>query len=55
MLLVQTSHEAYKDMVGFLVEMTRDMVREHVKGDAWVMWAMAQRESIPVKMNACIE
>ncbi len=41
--------------VSSLVEVTRDMVKDQVKGDAWVMWAIAQRASLPVKLNACIE
>ncbi|KAH8986799.1 hypothetical protein EDB86DRAFT_3245998 [Lactarius hatsudake] len=37
-----------------LVKITRDVVRERVKGDAWVLWVIAQRESIPVKIDACV-
>ncbi len=45
----------HKEDVSSLVEVTRDLVKKQVKGDAWVMWAVAQRASLPVKINACIE
>jgi hypothetical protein len=44
----------YEDDVSHLVEVTRDLVRDYL-GDAWLMWAMAQRASVPVKIDACIE
>jgi hypothetical protein len=44
----------YKENVSALVEVTRDIVKEQLKGDAWIMWAIAQRASLPVKIEACI-
>jgi hypothetical protein len=44
----------YQDDVSALVEVTRDMVKERLKGDAWIMWAIAQRASLPVKIEACV-
>ncbi|KAF5346881.1 hypothetical protein D9756_010595 [Leucocoprinus leucothites] len=44
----------YKEDVSALVEVTRDIVKERLKGDAWIMWAIAQRASLPVKIEACI-
>ncbi|KAH9054717.1 hypothetical protein EDB87DRAFT_1580388 [Lactarius vividus] len=37
-----------------LVQVTRDTVKDRVEGDAWVLWAIAQRASLPVKFNACV-
>jgi hypothetical protein len=37
-----------------LVGVTRDVVQEKLKGDAWVMWAIAQRASLQVKVDACV-
>ena len=44
----------YQEDVSALVEVTRDIVKERLKGDAWIMWAIAQRASLPVKIEACI-
>ena len=44
----------FKEDVSALVEVTRDIVKERLKGDAWIMWAIAQRASLPVKIEACI-
>ena len=44
----------YKEDVSALVEVTRDIVKERLKGDAWIMWAIAQRASLPVKIDACV-
>ncbi|KAJ7027607.1 hypothetical protein C8F04DRAFT_1122090 [Mycena alexandri] len=38
-----------------LVEMTKEIVQERLKGDAWIIWAVAQRASVPLKVEACIE
>ncbi|KAF5345221.1 hypothetical protein D9756_011491 [Leucocoprinus leucothites] len=43
-----------KEDVSALVEVTRDIVKERLKGDAWIMWVIAQRASLPVKIEACI-
>jgi hypothetical protein len=29
-------------------------VEERLKGDAWIMWAIAQKASVPLKVDACI-
>ncbi|KAI9433136.1 hypothetical protein H4582DRAFT_1006362 [Lactarius indigo] len=44
----------HQEDVSSLVEVTRDVVRKRVKGDAWVLWAIAQRTSLPVKIDACV-
>ncbi|KAJ7921534.1 hypothetical protein B0H13DRAFT_1984965 [Mycena leptocephala] len=38
-----------------LVQMTKEIVEERLKGDAWIIWAVAQRASVPLKVEACIE
>jgi len=42
-----------KDMEDLVVK-TRDLVQKNLKNDAWLMWAMAQQVSLPVKIDACI-
>ncbi|PPQ80109.1 hypothetical protein CVT25_001477 [Psilocybe cyanescens] len=44
----------YQEDVSELVTVTRDIVKEQIKGDAWIMWAIAQRASLPLKIEACI-
>lgn len=44
----------YEGTVSSLIEDTRDLVKERLEGDAWIMWAMAQRKSLPIKLDACI-
>ncbi len=44
----------YHEIVSSLVESTRDVVRERLRGDAWIMWAIAQRASPSVKLDACV-
>ncbi|KAH8986813.1 hypothetical protein EDB86DRAFT_2832575 [Lactarius hatsudake] len=44
----------HQEDVSSLVKVTRDVVKERVKGDAWVLWAIAQRASLPVKIDACV-
>jgi hypothetical protein len=44
----------YQESVSTLVEGTRDVVRERLRGDAWIMWAIAQRASASVKLDACV-
>jgi hypothetical protein len=44
----------YQEDVSALVEVTRDIVKERLKEDAWIMWAIAQRASLPVKIEACV-
>lgn len=45
----------YQDDVSALSVITRDLVQNQLKNDAWLMWAIAQRVSLPVKIDACIE
>ncbi|KAJ7668875.1 hypothetical protein B0H17DRAFT_1087324 [Mycena rosella] len=44
----------YTDNISELVKMTRETVEERLKGDAWIMWAVAQRASVPLKIDACV-
>ncbi|KAN0129083.1 hypothetical protein V8E53_013079 [Lactarius tabidus] len=46
--------KGYEKDVSYLVRVTRDVAREQVTGDAWVLWSMAQRASLPDKIEACI-
>ena len=45
--------KGYEADISSLVEVTRVVVQEKLKGDAWVMWAIAQRASRPAKIEAC--
>jgi hypothetical protein len=49
-ILVRPGWEDVSD----LVQVTRDIVKERVKGDAWVLWAIAQRKNLPLKIEACV-
>ncbi|KAI0246579.1 hypothetical protein BJV78DRAFT_1286286 [Lactifluus subvellereus] len=44
----------YQEDVSALVEVTRSIVEERLNEEAWIMWAIAQRASLPVKINACV-
>jgi hypothetical protein len=44
----------HREDVSDLVQKTRDIVKERVKGDAWVLWAIAQRKHLPLKIDACV-
>jgi hypothetical protein len=46
--------EGYNDNILELVDLTRNIVEERLKGDAWIMWAIAQKASVPLKVDACI-
>jgi hypothetical protein len=46
-------YQGYDADISSLVEVTCDVVQEKLKGDAWVMWAIAQRASLSVKIEAC--
>jgi hypothetical protein len=50
--LVEPGYEA---SISSLVEATRDVVQEQLKGDAWVAWAIAQHANLPLKIQTCIE
>ena len=45
----------YEESIASLIDITRELVHERLKGDAWVTWAIAQRASLPVKIEACVE
>jgi hypothetical protein len=48
----------YRGEVSALSETTCNILRhvEHqLKGEAWMMWAVAQRASLPLKIEACVE
>ncbi|KAJ7676351.1 hypothetical protein B0H17DRAFT_1080203 [Mycena rosella] len=42
----------YTDNISELVKITHETVEERLKGDAWIMWAVAQRASVPLKIDA---
>lgn len=44
----------FQEDISELVEVTRKTVKERLQGDAWIMWAIAQRANLPVKIEACI-
>lgn len=48
----------YDGDIAFLVDATGDLVRKKLEGDAadsaWLMWTIAQRASLPLKIEACI-
>jgi len=48
--------EGYQDAssMSSLVEITTKVAKDRVKGDAWVLWAMAQRKNLPSKIEASI-
>jgi len=46
--------EGYNKDIPKLVDMTRNIVEERLKGDAWIMWAIAQKASVPLKIEACV-
>ncbi|KAJ7200258.1 hypothetical protein C8J57DRAFT_1155211 [Mycena rebaudengoi] len=46
--------EGYNDTILELVDLTRNIVESRLKGDAWIMWAIAQKASVPLKVDACI-
>ena len=45
----------YEGDLSNLAAITRNVVQDKLKNDAWLMWAIAQRVSLPVKIDACIE
>ena len=46
-------YQGYGADISSLVDVTRDVVRETLN-DAWVMWAIAQRASLSLKVEACV-
>ena len=49
--LVRPGH---REDISELVKVTRDIAGERVNGDAWMLWAIAQRASLPLKIEACV-
>ena len=47
----------YEASISSLVEVTRVVIQEKLKGDsdAWVAWAVSQRANLPLKIKTCIE
>ena len=45
----------YEGDLANLAAITRNVVQDKLKNDAWLMWAIAQRVSLPLKIDACIE
>jgi hypothetical protein len=45
----------YEAGISSLVEVTRVVVQEKLKGEAWVAWAVTQRANLPLKIKTCIE
>jgi len=46
----------YDADISKLVDFTGDVVREKLTGsDAWIMWAIAQRASVELKIDAWLE
>jgi len=45
----------YEEPIANLIDMTRRIVHERLKGDAWVTWVIAQRANLPVKIAACVD
>ena len=45
----------FKAEVSDLVTTTREIVQTGLKNDAWVLWTIAKRASMPVKIDECIE
>jgi hypothetical protein len=48
-------YDGYDAEISSLVEVTSNVVQEKLKGDTWVMWAIAQRVNLPLKIEACTE
>ena len=48
-------YPGYEAGISSLVEVTRDVVQEKLKGDAWVVWAVAQRANPQLKIDICIK
>lgn len=46
--------KGYEHNIPSLVNLTRDLVEDRLKGDAWIIWAIAQRANVPLKIEACI-
>ncbi|KAJ7433245.1 hypothetical protein B0H11DRAFT_2259597 [Mycena galericulata] len=51
---INVSVRGYDDNILILVDLTRQIMEERLKGDAWIMWAIAQKASLPLKLDACV-
>jgi hypothetical protein len=50
------AQSGYDADISKLVDFTGDVVREKLTGsDAWIMWAIAQRASLELKIDAWLE
>ena len=50
------AQSGYDADISKLVEFTGDVVREQLTGsDAWIVWAIAQRASLELKIDAWLE
>jgi hypothetical protein len=54
-LFLFLARRTYEDTVSSLVEATYNLVKDRLEGDEWIMWAVAQRKSLPVKLDASIK
>ncbi|KAJ6616311.1 hypothetical protein B0H10DRAFT_2037522 [Mycena sp. CBHHK59/15] len=46
--------KGHDDNIPSLVELTRKIVEQRLEGDAWIVWAVAQRASVTLKIDACV-
>jgi len=50
------AQSGYDADISKLVDLTGDVVREKLTGsDAWIMWAIAQRASLELKLDAWLD
>lgn len=54
-LIYSSVSESYEESIAGLVDVTRKIVHERLQGDAWIIWAIAQRANLPAKIAACVE
>ncbi|KAF8267805.1 hypothetical protein EI94DRAFT_1579910, partial [Lactarius quietus] len=52
--MFSTLRKGYEEQLSNLAEITEDVCKSRVKGDAWLLWSMAQRASLLIKIDACI-
>ncbi|KAF8265595.1 hypothetical protein EI94DRAFT_1702383 [Lactarius quietus] len=46
--------KGYEEQLSDLVEITGDVCKDRGKGDAWVLWSMAQRTNLLLKIDPCV-
>jgi hypothetical protein len=44
--------DGYTENIDPLVDKTKEVVKNHLD-DVWLLWARAQRASLPLKIEAC--